>query len=633
MFDRLINWMFGRPARKSSAAGKRRPPLDAHIEVRTHPARSLGISHKEISSAAMRTCEGLHKAGHAAYIVGGGVRDLLLGLPPKDFDVATDAPPEVVQSLFRRARIIGRRFRIVHVMFGRETIEVTTFRAAQENAQTDEHGRMLNDNVFGTRDEDASRRDFTVNALYYDPIAEELIDPLGGVEDLRERILRMIGDPETRYREDPVRMLRTVRFAAKLDFDVDPPTLEPIRQLAPLLENVPTARLFDEILKLLESGHGLACIRRLREEGLHHGVLPLLDLLFETDEAFITEALTRTDARVRRGKSVSPSFLFAALLWPQVRVRWRKIMARGEHQYPALHSAIDSVLDEQANKLALQRRYQADMREIWVMQPRLEKRGRSAHGLLSHLRFRAGYDFLLLRCAAGEIDAALGQWWTDFIEADGQGRDHLVQNLGLTDQKSRKRRRRGPKKQAALLAATGVGTDADAGATAVANAGAGAAAARPGAGAVARIDTLTGTGADDDVACDAQKDVVDRDTDDGNDGPQTGAGDESRSEAPVAHTKSRRRPRRPARRRPPADAAVAASTGPSTEAGDEAARTHDAAPPGDSTDHRNDGHHRRRNGTGDRDPDHEQRHAPSDRAPKRGHRLDDPWKHPTDDTA
>lgn len=423
------------------------------VAPRIHSAQSLGISRKDISSAAMRTCEGLHKAGYKAYIVGGGVRDLLLGLTPKDFDVATDASPETVQSIFRRARLIGRRFRIVHVMFGRETIEVTTFRAAQLNAQTDEHGRMLNDNVFGTRDEDASRRDFTVNALYYDPITETVVDSQSGVDDLRKRVLRMIGDPATRYREDPVRMLRTVRFAAKLQFEVDPPTLAPIRELAPLLENVPPARLFDEILKLLESGWGLACIQRLRQEGLHHGVLPLLDLLFETDEGFITEALKRTDERVRAGKSISPSFLFAALLWPQVRVRWQSIHAGGEHLYPALHQAIDSVLDEQGSKLSLQRRYQADMREIWVMQPRLEKRGRASLGLLSQLRFRAGYDFLLLRCASGELDASLGEWWSRFIDADRPEREQMLQSLSKpSDQKKRRRRRSNSKRRTSAAA-------------------------------------------------------------------------------------------------------------------------------------------------------------------------------------
>ncbi len=409
---------------------------------RSYPAATLGLANTAISSAALKTCEGLQAAGFKAYVVGGGVRDLLLGLKPKDFDVATDAPPETVQKLFRRARLIGRRFQIVHVMFGRETIEVSTFRAAQQNARTDEFGRMLNDNVFGTEAEDASRRDFTVNALYYDPIGEEVIDHLGGVTDLRARTLRMIGDPATRYREDPVRMLRTVRFAAKLGFDVDPPALAPISELADLLENVPAARLFDEILKLLESGHALECIRRLRLEGLHHGVLPLLDTIFEQDEAFVTLALERTDERVRAEKSVSPSFLFATLLWPQVRVRWRERLGAGEHAFPALHTAIDSVLDEQANKLAIQRRYQADMREIWVMQPRLEKRGRTAYHLLEHLRFRAGYDFLLLRCDAGEVPAEVGTWWTRFIDSDSAGRDELLRSLAQPAASGAKRKRR-----------------------------------------------------------------------------------------------------------------------------------------------------------------------------------------------
>ena len=409
---------------------------------RCYPAATLELSNTAISSAALKTCEGLQRAGYKAYVVGGGVRDLLLGLRPKDFDVATDAPPEKVQPLFRRSRLIGRRFRIVHVIFGRETIEVSTFRAMQVNAQTDEHGRMLNDNVFGTEEEDAMRRDFTVNALYYDPLAEEVIDYLGGVEDLRNRRLRMIGDPATRYREDPVRMLRTVRFAAKLGCDVDPPTLAPIREMADLLENVPAARLFDEILKLLESGYALECVRRLRAEGLHHGILPLLDTIFEKDEKFVTLALQRTDERVRAGKSISPSFLFATLLWLQVRTRWQARLDAGEHAFPALHTAIDSVLDEQAEKLAIQRRYQSDMREIWVMQPRLEKRSRTAYHLLEHLRFRAGYDFLLLRCEAGEVPAEVGDWWTRFIEADTAEREELIRSLAPQPGSGAKRRRR-----------------------------------------------------------------------------------------------------------------------------------------------------------------------------------------------
>ena len=430
---------------RSSARHPRRGQPDAARGItveRRIPADSLGLSKSLISSAALKTCEGLQNAGFQAYVVGGGVRDSALDRAPKDFDVATDAPPEEVQKIFRRARIIGRRFQINHVIFGRETIEVSTFRALQTNAQTDEHGRVLRDNLFGTMQEDALRRDFTVNALYYDPIAEVVVDFLGGVDDLASRRLRMIGDPATRYREDPVRMLRTVRFAAKLGFEVEPSTLAPIRPLADLLENVPAARLFDEMLKLLESGHALACIQRLRHEGLHHGVLPLLDAIFEDGERFVTLALEQTDHRVNTGKSISPSFLFATLLWQQVLRRWQGRLADGELPIPALHAAIDTVLDEQGAKLAIQRRYQADMREIWTMQPRLERRSRQSYRMLEHLRFRAGYDFLLLRCEAGEIPAEIGQWWTDFIDADRAGRDALIEALTATPGTARKRRKR-----------------------------------------------------------------------------------------------------------------------------------------------------------------------------------------------
>ena len=414
---------------------------------RTYRGSELGMHRDQMSQAAVRTCEILQRAGYQAFVVGGGVRDSLLGLQPKDFDVATDATPEQVQASFRRARIIGRRFKIVHVMFGRETIETSTFRALQTDAETDEHGRVLRDNVFGTQQEDALRRDFTVNALYYDPVADQVLDWLGGVEDLKARTLRMIGDPATRYREDPVRMLRTVRFAAKLDFHVDPATLAPIRELAELIENVPSARLFDEMLKLLESGHALACVRRLRTEGLHHGVLPLLDVILEQPhgERFIEVALGNTDERVRAGKSVSPGFLFATLLWQLVSDRWQERKAAGEHSIPALMAAMDSVLDEQASKLAIQRRFIADMREIWGLQPRLEKGGRGALRALEHLRFRAGYDFLLLRVQAGELPQELGDWWTEFVEGDAATRERLLDaRPGESRGRSpRKRRRRG----------------------------------------------------------------------------------------------------------------------------------------------------------------------------------------------
>ncbi len=398
----------------------------------------------------VRVCDTLQKAGHRAYLVGGAVRDLLLGVAPKDFDVATDATPEQVKSHFRRAIIIGRRFRLVHVMFGPETIEVSTFRALDNpDRQTDEHGRVLADNLFGEQVEDAARRDFTVNALYYDPVTREVIDYHDGVKDLKRRRLRMIGEPEARYREDPVRMLRAVRFAAKLGFEIDEATREPIPRLARLIENVPSARLFDEMLKLLSSGHSVACITRLRMEGLHHGLLPLLDVILEqpAGERFVLQALARTDERVRAGKSISPGFLFATLLWHDVLVRWNARQASGEHRIPALNSAIDEALDAQTEKLSIQRRFVSDMREIWGLQPRFERRtGRTAFRLVEHLRFRAGYDFLLLRAAADEVPAELADWWTRFWHAGEAERERLVEEAaqaGVAEGAPRKRRRRG----------------------------------------------------------------------------------------------------------------------------------------------------------------------------------------------
>ena len=349
-------------------------------EPKRIPVSEHGIDRNRVSRNAIRVCETLQKAGHQAYIVGGAVRDLLLGVTPKDFDVATDATPEQVKALFRRAIIIGRRFRLVHVMFGNETIEVSTFRALDNPERlTDEHGRVLADNLFGTQHEDAARRDFTINALYYDPITETVLDYHDGVRDLRRKRLRIIGDPETRYREDPVRMLRAVRFAAKLGFEIDPATREPIRRLAHLIENVPPARLFDEMLKLLTSGHSVACIMRLRAEGLHHGLLPLLDVILEQPlgERFVTLALAQTDERVLAGRPVSPAFLFAALLWHQVLAAWKERERRGERPIPALEAAMDEVLDAQCEKLALTRRLTAIMREIWAMQPRFEQRSGS----------------------------------------------------------------------------------------------------------------------------------------------------------------------------------------------------------------------------------------------------------------
>jgi poly(A) polymerase len=418
-----------------------------------------GIDPKMVSANAIRVTSTLQEAGFEAFVVGGAVRDLLLGVKPKDFDVATNATPEQVKRLFRRAFIIGRRFQIVHVMFGQDLLEVTTFRGtATANAPKDEHGRVLRDNTFGTQAEDAERRDFTINAMYYNPATQQVLDYHGGMKDMRARTLRIIGQPEARFREDPVRMLRVVRFAAKLKFDIEPSTAAPIPVMAPLINNVPAARVFDEMLKLLMSGHALACLQQLRKEGLHHGLLPLLDVVLEQPLGFkfVTLALDSTDRRIAAGKTVSPGFLFASLLWHQVLEKWNAYQASGESPIPALHLAADEVLDSQTEKLALQRKIGSDMRDIWAMQPRFERRnGKNPYKLLEHVRFRAGYDFLLLRCASGEIDPELGDWWTAFYEADEVTRAELVSSASGTGAKRKRPARRGQRHKDDLEADAG----------------------------------------------------------------------------------------------------------------------------------------------------------------------------------
>jgi len=400
-----------------------------------------------ISNGALKVCDVLRDAGFAAYVVGGAVRDLLLDIRPKDFDIATDARPEQVKPLFRRALVIGRRFRLVHVMLGGETVETSTFRAADaDTTQKSEHGRVLRDNVFGNQEEDARRRDFTINALYFDPAGEDIVDYHGGLADLKKHLLRIIGDPETRFREDPVRMLRAVRLAAKLGFTIESATRAPIRRLAPLLEHVPPARLYDEMLKLLMSGHASACVRQLREEGLSKGVLPLLDVILEQPlgERFVTLALAQTDERVQSGRPVSPAFLFAALLWHEVLAASKARQARGERPLPALEAAMDRVLDAQFEKLALTRKLTALMREVWALQPRFEHRGgQRPYRLVESPRFRMAYDFLALRAASGEVSAELEAWWRAFQSADAETRQAML--LPDTGPRKKRRRRRRPK--------------------------------------------------------------------------------------------------------------------------------------------------------------------------------------------
>lgn len=446
MIRKFISRVFGRKTPKSASF---------HGDPTVVAVRKHGVRREQISSGSRRTVETLQQHGYKAYVVGGAVRDLLAGFTPKDYDVATNATPEQVRHCFRRSRIIGRRFQIVHVMMGAETIEVTTFRGHHgeqggNKAHTDDQGRVLRDNVFGNQQEDAARRDFTINALYYDPTSETIVDYHHGVADLKQKTLRMIGDPKTRYREDPVRMLRAVRLAAKLGLTIDPATSRPIQELSTLIENVPPSRLFDEMLKLLTSGYAVQCVKQLRAEGLHHGLLPLLDVILEQPlgERFVMLALENTDLRVREGKTISPGFLFATLLWHEVLAQWEQIKTAGERAMPtipALYLAMDEVLDVQGEKLAITRRIAGDIKDIWALQPRFEQRsGKRPYGVLEQPRFRAAYDFLLLRIASGEVDNEIGEWWTDFLDGDSETRAAMLLPSTPDAAKKRRRRRRKP---------------------------------------------------------------------------------------------------------------------------------------------------------------------------------------------
>ena len=430
-------------------------PLGKRVEV---PASAHGIDPSLVDERALKVVRTLQQAGFQAYVVGGAVRDLLVGLRPKDFDVATDATPEQVKGLFRRAFIIGRRFRIVHVIHGRgrdhEVIEVSTFRAYMDNSEAaqmgggektsvaalagsahavDASGRVLRDNVWGPQIEDAARRDFTVNAMYYDPETQIVVDYHHGIADVKAKLLRLIGDPATRYREDPVRLIRAARFAAKLGFALEKHTAAPIAQTAPLLANVPVSRMFDEMIKLLQTGHSLASIESLKTLGLHQGVFPVLDAVFDAarstpqQQAFIRQALADTDRRVGEGKPVAPSFLLACLLWHDVLAGWRANQAAGEHAVPALQNAVDAVFDARIGDISGRGKLGADMREIWMMQPRFERRqANTAHSMIEGVRFRAGFDFLRLRADIGEAPVELAEWWEDFSLGSDEEREALL---------------------------------------------------------------------------------------------------------------------------------------------------------------------------------------------------------------
>ena len=450
MIKTFIDKLLGKPGTGARAQKLR---FGKREEV---PASVHGINLELVDRRAIDVVETLQDAGFEAYIVGGAVRDLLLGLRPKDFDVATNATPEQVKSLFRRAFIIGKRFRIVHVVYGRgrenEVIEVSTFRAFLDNSlaesvsgnertskaalagmkhAVDASGRVLRDNVWGPQDQDATRRDFTINAMYYDPATQIVVDYHKGIQDAKKRVLRMIGDPATRYREDPVRIIRAVRFVAKLHdvgFKLEPKTAAPLIASQHLLNEVPQSRLFDEMLKLLQTGHALASVARLRELGLDRGIYPLLDVVVErADHPFVTAALADTDRRVGEGKPVAPSFLLACVLWQDVKQGWEQRLQQRQHAFPALQDAIDDVFNQRIGDVSGRGKLAADMREIWVMQPRFEKRtGLTPIGLVEQARFRAGFDFLRLRADVGEVEEALASWWQEFQQADDLRRDDLI---------------------------------------------------------------------------------------------------------------------------------------------------------------------------------------------------------------
>ena len=460
MIKQLIDKLIGRA---SAASG---PRFGKRVEI---GPQAHGINPALVDERAASVVRTLKEAGYQAYIVGGAVRDLLLGLKPKDFDVATNATPEQVKALFRRAFIIGRRFRIVHVVFGRgrehEVIEVSTFRAYLDNNAAagqvsgnertakgqlagmqhavDASGRVLRDNVWGPQHEDATRRDFSVNAMYYDPESRIVVDYHNGIADAQKKRLRMIGDAASRYREDPVRIIRAVRFAAKLaalGFKLDAKTARPLAECKPLLADVPQSRLFDEMLKLLQTGHALASVEQLRKLGLASGIYPLLDLVAErASQPFVKAALQDTDRRVAEGKPVAPSFLLACVLWQDVLAGWQARLARKEHPFAALQAAIDEVFDARVGDVSGRGRLGVDMREIWLMQPRFEKRsGASPHSLAAQPRFRAGFDFLRLRADVGEVPDILADWWQQFSQASDSARQGMIEELRAEQQKARK---------------------------------------------------------------------------------------------------------------------------------------------------------------------------------------------------
>ncbi|MBV4412550.1 MULTISPECIES: polynucleotide adenylyltransferase PcnB [Tenebrionibacter/Tenebrionicola group] len=461
MFTRVANFCRKVLNREESVATEQ--TTQPHITV--VPRDRHTISRKDISENALKVLYRLNKAGYEAYLVGGGVRDLLLGKKPKDFDVTTNATPDQVRKLFRNCRLVGRRFRLAHIMFGPEIIEVATFRGHHEEqadrqlSQRGQNGMLLRDNIFGSIEEDAQRRDFTINSLYYSAADFTVRDYTGGLNDLHNGVIRLIGDPETRYREDPVRMLRAVRFAAKLGMSICPATGEPIARLATLINDVPPARLFEESLKLLQAGYGYETWRRLSEYNLLQPLFPVITRYLTSNgdsnmERIIAQVLKNTDNRIHNNMRVNPAFLFAALFWyPQLEMAQKLAQESGLAYYDAFALAMNEILDEACRSLAIPRRITSLIRDIWQLQLRLSKRqGKRAWKLMEHPKFRAAYDLLELRAEAENNPELqrLAQWWGEFQSAPPPRQKELIGQLGEDPagrRRQRRPRRRAPKRE------------------------------------------------------------------------------------------------------------------------------------------------------------------------------------------
>lgn len=426
------------------------PPTNPGPKV--YPRSEHCISRSLISDSALKVLYRLKKEGYQAYLVGGCVRDLLLGREPKDFDAVTDATPDQIRAVFRNCRLIGRRFRLAHVFFGQEIVEVATFRGRSDEASPGErlieNGRILRDNIYGTIEEDAFRRDFTINALYYNISDFSVVDYVGGMEDHRNSTIRLIGDPEQRYREDPVRMLRAARFAVRLGFTLHPSCAEPIARMASLLQQIPAPRLYDEVLKLFFGGYAVQTFEALRHHHLFGALFPETESCLAQEHdgfplTFLAHALDRTDRRIAEGKAVTPYFLFAALLWEPVRTRSEAKLQNGINDLVAYQEASAEVIERQVHQTAFPRSVGQPMREIWGLQPRFPRlTGSRPYRLLTHPRFRAAYDFLLLRSESGEADPGLADWWTRFQAADEVERKAMVRDAERGGSNTKRRRRR-----------------------------------------------------------------------------------------------------------------------------------------------------------------------------------------------